>query len=321
MAVEARPRPARWPADQAHLNFVALLPTWLPPGMATVEVLIRPESVTRWSSLLLRASGGGRVWRLKEFLYDWWVPTSTATNLVGELQPLVTSGQVGFTGMDYRQRPAACLASWRTQLELAAEAGPLPRGEAAAFYAGLLPADPAAAADLVRLPFATVSFVARSGQGPWGYDLIAGCRWDADRGVVAAHAPLPLPIPDPLPAPWAWDSGAFRSTRRHAEVQVLLRHAGNWNDIIWIRGTALDSADAVPVPPLSDLADRYRPELVSLGRRDVWMGARSPLGPRLAAWREGGATWDARARASLAMDAAGWRAFIAALPDLTAPPS
>lgn len=311
-------------AAQPYCNFVVLEPRHLPEGCALGPISVRTEG-DRWSTVHFRLVGKGRRLRVKQFHFDWWTLTDSATNLVDTGTPFKAGGTVGWHGTDYKRLAAACWHRLRTQVEISVEEGRFHPEEIEALCAGLEPADPGAASTIPPVPFARISFTVRRRRGPWGLDRIAGCTWTTDLAQAVQGSAMPALVPGLLPPGFAFDSAGWRRSRRGAggEFQALFRHTGNWSDCIYLRGTQPGATDLVSVPP--DAAQRkvyhwyaldLRGQSCHFGTALAVVGGRlqpSPYGGYAAVWVEAGVHWECYSRASAVLTAEAFRQFVSSL--------
>lgn len=164
---------------QAWCNFVLWTPGRLPAGCGTAPGSMRREAppgrttgheagFTPWSennpaSYRLEIGGDGRRLRLKQFLYDWAFPALDHPCLWGNPTRARTLPGDGvlWLGTDYESRPGASARLARTTIELSVLAGEFGDDELADLYAGLRPADEAAADLVGATPFAALNYWAR----------------------------------------------------------------------------------------------------------------------------------------------------------------
>ena len=114
---------------QDWCNFVVLRPEWLPSDCRLSRVTVRAESLERPSSLRMSVEGRGRSLRLKQFYMDWWIPTSSDTNLTAPGRAFVAAGIVGYLGRNYKGQDAACIHRYGASLELSVTEGRFPDAE------------------------------------------------------------------------------------------------------------------------------------------------------------------------------------------------
>ncbi len=309
---------------QPHCNFVVLEPRRLPEGCAVGPIWARTEA-DRWSTVHFRVSGRDRRLRVKEFFYDWWNLTDSATNLVEVGRPFRAGATVGWQGIDYKGLAAACWTKLRTQVEISVEEGRFDPEEIEALCAGMEPADADAASQIVSVPFARISFTVRRHRGPWGLNRIAGCTWSDHLQQSLASCGVPAMVPANLPQGYAFDSAGWRRSRRGmgGEWQLLLRHTGNWTDTIHLRGTQPGNTDPVSVPPEPAVRKSYQWSPLDLRGDTFYLGvAQGPADSRnrpssyggwAAVWGEGGLQWECFARASGHLNTDAFRQLILAL--------
>ncbi|MBI4463671.1 MAG: hypothetical protein HY647_03105 [Acidobacteria bacterium] len=292
---------------QAWCNFVVLRPGWFPPGCRLRTLTVRAETPEHASSLRMLVEGQGRSLRLKQFYLDWWIPTSADTNLTGPGRPFVAAGIVGYFGRDYKGREAACIHRFGSLLELAVAEGSFSPREMQDFLERLEPETPEAVPQLAALPFARISYYARKGpsRGPWDYDLLSGCRWNADREFLRREEdPSKIYYPSQLPAHFEFDSvGVCREpSSHHWEYQLLFRHRGNLTDNVWLRAVGEETEKILWISPGLDQRMGIRLHPVRLKHRTVRAGSTSePYGERVAQWTENGIAFEVHARASLSV--------------------
>ena len=304
---------------QDWCNFVVLRPAWLPSGCRVGQVTVRAESLERASSLRVIVQGDGRSFRLKQFYLDWWIPTSSDTNLTAPGRAFVAAGIVGYWGRDYKGQDAACIHRFGALLELSVPQGHFREEELVQFFENLRPVVPEAVEQLARLPFARISYYARKGPGlgPWNYDLLSGCRWTTDRTVLRSEfAPEQIYFPRQIPARFEFDSVGTRHEpgSRHWEYQLLFRDCQNLTDTIWLRAVGEETEKILSISPGLDRRMGIRLRPVALQNRAVRLGSSSePYGERVAQWIESGVALEVHARASLHMGESDFLAFLDSL--------
>ena len=297
-----------------------LRPEWLPADCRLGTVTVRAETLEHSSSLRISVEGTGRSFRLKQFYPDWWIPTSSDTNLTAPGRAFVAAGIIGYWGRDYRGRDAACIHRFGAMLELSILEGHFREEELISFLENLQPVVPEAIAELARLPYARLSYYARKGPGPgpWNYDLLSGCRWSTDRAVLRAEfPPAKIYYPEQLPNRFEFDSVGTRRdpASHHWEYQLLFRDCENLTDNLWLRAVGEETEKTLWIAPGLDQRMGIRLLPVELGRRTVRYGSVSePYGERVAQWIENGVALEAHARASLHV---GTREFLAFLDSLS----
>lgn len=290
---------------QNWCNFVVLRPEWFPSDCRVSRVTVRAESLQHPSSLRMSIEGPGRSLRLKQFYMDWWVPTSSDTNLTAPGRAFVAAGIVGYRGRDYKGREAACIHRYGALLELSVLEGHFRDEEILSFFENLQPAVPEAVEQLARLPFARLSYHARKGPGlgPWNYDLLSGCRWGTDRAVLQQEfTSAQIYYPRRLPARFDFDSVGTRHepASRHWEYQLLFRDRENLSDNLWLRVVGEETEKILWISPGLDRRMGIQLTRVELGHRTVRYGSSSePYGERVAQWTENGIAFEAHARATL----------------------
>ena len=316
---------------QDWCNFVVLRPDWLPSDCRLAQITARAESERHPSSLRLTVEGHARSMRLKQFFMDWWIPTSSDSNLTAPGRAFTAAGIVGYLGRDYKGREAACIHRSGTLLELSVAHGHFSDQEITAFFEGLQPSMPGAVAQIAALPFAQVSYYARKGPGPgpWNYDLLTGCRWTPAHGLEMNDAIFALQqfdpslvfLPQRLPPRFAFDSVGTRiePAIHNREYQLLFRHRDNLTDNIWLRAVGEETERILWISPGLDRRMGIRLEGVQLSRRKVRMGSTSePYGERVAQWAENGIAFEVHARASLHIRAEDFTALLDSLAPLPA---
>ena len=304
---------------QDWCNFVVLRPEWLPADCRLGPVTVRAETLEHSSSLRISVEGAGRSFRLKQFYPDWWIPTSSDTNLTAPGRAFVAAGIVGYWGRDYRGRDAACIHRFGAMIEISILHGHFREEELISFLENLQPVVPEAIRELARLQYARLSYYARRGPGPgpWNYDLLSGCRWSTDRAVLRAEfPPAKIYYPTQLPDRFEFDSVGTRRdpASHHWEYQLLFRDCENMTDNLWLRAVGEETEKTLWIAPGLDQRMGIRLLPVELGRRTVRYGSVSePYGERVAQWIENGVALEAHARASLHV---GQREFLAFLDSL-----
>ncbi|MBI3895504.1 MAG: hypothetical protein HY313_06195 [Acidobacteria bacterium] len=292
---------------QAWCNFVVLRPGWFPAGCHLSNVTVRAETPEHYSSLRMLIEGQGRSLRLKQFYLDWWIPTSSDTNLTGPGIPFIAAGIVGYFGRDYKGREAACIHRFGSVLELSVTEGNFQPKEIQDFLEHLEPEIPEAVQQLAALPFAHLSYYARKGpsRGPWDYDLLSGCRWSTDREILRQEGfPSKIYYPTQLPPQFEFDSvGVCREpASHHWEYQLIFRHRGNLTDNLWLRAAGQDTEKILWISPGLDRRMGIRLHPAHLKQRTVRVGSSSePYGERVAQWTENGIAFEVHARASLSV--------------------
>ena len=304
---------------QNWCNFAVLRPRWLPEDCRVSTVTVRAENPRHSSSLRISVEGRGRSLRLKQFYLDWWIPTSSDTNLTAPGRVFVAAGIVGYRGRDYKGREAACIHRFGSLLEVSVLAGPFSDEELSGFFENLEPAVPEAVEQLARLPFARISYYARKGPGlgPWNYDLLSGCRWSTDRAVLRKEfAPSQIYYPLRLPARFDFDSVGTRHepASRHSEYQLLFRDCENLTDNIWLRAVGEQTEKILWISPGLDRRMGIQLKPVRLANRAVRLGSSSePYGERVAQWTESGVALEVHARASLHLGESDFVSFLDSL--------
>ncbi|MBI1956017.1 MAG: hypothetical protein HYS38_06445 [Acidobacteria bacterium] len=319
-SVPSKPFECTFEEAQDWCNFVVLRPEWFPVGCQLSKLTVRSETSEHPSSLRMLIEGQGRSLRLKQFYLDWWIPTSSDTNLTGPGKPFVAAGIVGYLGRDYKGTEAACIHRFGSLLELSVTEGNFQPEEIQAFLERLEPQVPEAVPQLAALPFARISYYARKGpsQGPWNYDLLSGCRWSADREMLRREwDPSRVYYPRQLPASFEFDSVGIvhEPSSHHGEYQLLFRHRGNLTDNIWLRAVGEETEKILWIAPGLDRRMGVQLNPVRLKHRTVRVGSTSePYGERVAQWTENGIALEVHARASLSV---GEKDFLSLLDSLS----
>ena len=288
---------------QDWCNFVVLRPAQVPSDCRIAKVTVRPECLQHASSLRVEIEGAGRSLRLKQFYMDWWIPTSSDTNLTAPGKTFVAAGIVGYFGRDYKGQEAACIHRYGSLLEISVLQGEFGEEELVSLFENLECVVPEAM-ELARQPFAEVSFYARKGPGlgPWNYDLITGCRWSADLSVLREEfVPARIYYPKRLPDRMEFDSLGIRheTSSRHWEYQLLFRDRENLTDTLWLRAVGEETEKILWISPGLDRRMGIQLKPVHLSGRTVRVGSTSePYGERVAQWIENGVALEAHARAS-----------------------
>jgi hypothetical protein len=316
----AEPFPCTFEEAQDWCNFVVLRPGWLPADCGVSKITARAECLQHASSVRVIVQGQRRVFRLKQFYMDWWIPTSSDTNLTAPGRPFVAAGIVGYFGRDYRGQDAACIHRFRALLELSVLEGHFREEELTAFFENLQPAVPEAVEQLARLPFARISYHARKGPGqgrPWTYDLISGCHWTTDRSVLPSEfAPAQIYYPRQVESRYEFDSVGTRHepASRHWEYQLLFRDCETLTDSLWVRAVGEETEKILWISPGLDRRMGIRLRAVELRNRTVRLGSISePYGEHVAQWSENGVALEAHARASLHMSERDFTSFLDSL--------
>lgn len=309
---------------QPYCNFVVLVPRQLPAGCQLGPFSVRTEG-DRWSTVLFRVEGPGRRLRIKEFLYDWWTLTETATNLVGPGRPFRVGTEVGWHGIDYKGLPAAAFHRFRTQVEITVEEGEFAPAEIEALCEGLEPVHRESAHLLLQVPFARLSYTVRRGRGPWGYDRVAGCTWTTDLRQALAAVGMPVLVPAVLPVGLQIDSVGYRRSRKGAggEFQLLIRPATGGADTIHLRGTQPGAQGGVTVPPGPDLRRQFQWSTPDLRSEPFYFGhilaqsgegvQAAPWAGWAAVWHEEGVNWECHGRPGAILSLEGFRNFLLSL--------
>ena len=318
-------RAADFKEAQPYCNFVVMAPGWLPEGCHLGSISVRTEG-DRWASVHFRLHGQARQLRIKQFHYDWWTLTESGTNLVGSGLPFAVRGTVGWHGTDYKGQPASCWGCLRTQVEVSVERGSFEPGEIEELCARMEPADAEAADLIARVPFARISHTVRRGEGPWGYDKIAGHRWTTDLIEAIAGCNMPALEPEYLPAGFAFDSAGWRPSAgegRGGSFQAVFRHTGNWTDCLHLRGTQPGAPDPIAVPPDFTRLKLYQWQRFSAGDTTFHVGSTlaqdgthsylSPYGGHRAIWAMEGVNWECSSRASVVLSLEPFLGFVSSL--------
>ena len=318
-AAEQEPFACSLEQAQQWCNFAVLRPEWLPPDCSLGEVTVRPESLKHPSSLRLTVTGGQRSLRLKQFYMDWWIPTSSDTNLTGPGRPFIAAGIVGYLGRDYKGQQAACIHRLGSVLELSVLEGQFLDEEIQRFFDNLQPQLTEAAAELSPLPFARLSYYARKGPGPgpWNYDLLSGCSWSAEQHVLQSQfAPSQIYLPRQLPRSFVFDSVGTRHepASHHWEYQLLFRSSDNWTDNIWLRAVGEETEKILWIAPGLDRRMGIHLQPAHLPHRTVRVGSTSqPYGEQVAQWMENHVALEVHARASQRFGPQDFLAFLDSL--------
>ena len=318
--VSSKPFECTFEEAQNWCNFVVLQPGWFPADCRLSKPTVRAETLEHASSLRMLIEGQGRSLRLKQFYMDWWIPTSSDTNLTGPGRPFVAAGIVGYMGRDYKGREAACIHRFGSLLELSVTEGNFRPEGIQAFLERLEPPVPEAVPQLAALPFARISYYARKepSRGPLGYDLLSGCRWSSDREILKREEDhSKIYYPRQLPAHFEFDSvGVCREpASHHWEYQLLFRHRGNLTDNIWLRAVGEETEKILWISPGLDRRMGIQLHPVRLKHRTARVGSTSePYGERVAQWTENGIAFEVHARASLSV---GEKDFLSLLDSLS----
>ena len=133
-SVPSNPFECTFEKAQDWCNFVVMRPGWFPAGCRLSKLTVRAETPEHSSSLRMLLEGQERSLRVKQFYLDWWIPTSSDTNLTGPGQPFVAAGIVGYLGRDYKGMEAACIHRFGSLLELSVPEGNFRPEEIQAFW-------------------------------------------------------------------------------------------------------------------------------------------------------------------------------------------
>ncbi|MBI4463764.1 MAG: hypothetical protein HY647_03570 [Acidobacteria bacterium] len=253
---------------------------------------------------------------------DWWVPTSSDTNLTAPGRPFLAAGIVGYFGRDYKGQQAACTHRFGSVLELSVLEGQFPDEEIRKLFDHLQPELPEAVAELAPLPFARLSYYARKGPGPgpWNYDLLSGCCWGTDLETLREQfSSSRIFLPQQLPGSFVFDSVGTRyePASHHWEYQLLFRSSQNWTDNIWLRAVGEETEKILWIAPGLDRRMGVHLRPIRLAHRSVRIGSTSqPYGEQIAQWTEDGVALEVHARASLHLDEKGFLQFLDSLAPL-----
>lgn len=298
-------------AAQSRCNFVVHEPTWLPEGCEITEHTLRPEQppgrpegtdaaklgLSPWSEANLCAlrtviAGDGRSLRLKQFLYDWAPPAAGIASLWDspEVAPFPCLGATGWTGVDYHDRPGACVYLPRAAIEAVAIEGTFAPEEFEQLLSSLRVADPAGAAAVDAAPFHSLNYwvhyrvpPTRPPYGLWAYNQRR--RYHLSRMIDPAEAAGGL-----LPNAHGWeiDSALLMEDpeANHREIETIARRGSSF---VRLSAMNADSAVALPVPPEPE--DHFAAVRTALETRrgTLWLAALAePEGPWEAVWEEDG---------------------------------
>lgn len=311
------------PAEaQDFCAFAVVVPSELPQGTVMTQATVRPEGPEQWSSVRLTVAGGGRRLRLKQFHFDWWRPTSAATELRRVRSVTRAGPHVVFWGRDRRGRAAAAATLGRTQVEVRIEQGTFVELELVRLLAGLRLVQPERLPLLAAAPFPTVSYHVRVGHGPCGLDELAAARWLTDLAHLAARSPVPVLLPESLPPGWAFDGGALWPSPPPAQVQWLLSADSPFGPatVVYARARPINDTQALKLPPTLPVEEGWRLRAEAVRGRRGWVGRQGGplLGGWMVAWTEPrlGASYQLFVRAGVIQDARALSVFLAGLRSL-----
>ncbi|MFY0545549.1 hypothetical protein [Brevibacillus sp. H7] len=221
---------------QAFVNFVILVPAYLPEGTVLAGVTVRKETSKTRSSIRFEVIGQNRTFRVKQFFYDWSIPGIYAdTNLVGQGEPFVLHGVAGFIGRDYKGNDAVAYARWFTQVEISVLTGQFSREDLLSFCNGLVPAVPAAVSNIGEKAYAVTSHTARFHVPRWSQDdPINRVHWQAADLFDSNDSSDDVRLPPIQFQDFIWDSVGRYHQADAMEYQILLRDENNHTDCIWI---------------------------------------------------------------------------------------
>ena len=220
---------------QLSVNFVILCPFNLPNGCSVKNISLKEESRSSRSSLRFEILSKNRVVRVKQFYYDWGIPTVYAdTNLVSPGKSFEIDGIVGFIGIDYKGNQAACYARWFTNIELSVLKGKFEEDELISIIESLTPLDSYIIENWGKKSFTTTSYTARYGIPKWQEDEISRVKWyennfDINNMISSQN----IIIPAFEYQEFFLDSIGYNQNKFGVETHFLYRSKANYTDGIW----------------------------------------------------------------------------------------
>ena len=220
---------------QQSVNFVILSPVDLPAGCSVKNISLKKESTSSRSSIRFEILSKGRVVRVKQFYYDWGIPTIYAdTNLISPGNSFEINGIVGFIGVDYKGNQAACYARWFTNIELSVLEGKFIDDELISIIKSFKPLDLFFIEKWGEKSFTTTSYTARYGVPKWQEDEISRVRWyeknfDINKRISSQN----IYIPTFEYQEFSLDSIGFNQNKYGIETHFLYRSKVNYTDGIW----------------------------------------------------------------------------------------
>ncbi|HWI49162.1 MAG TPA: hypothetical protein VNU45_13160 [Rummeliibacillus sp.] len=220
---------------QQSVNFVIFCPFNLPNGCSVKNISLKEESRSSRSSLRFEISSKNRVVRVKQFYYDWGIPTVYAdTNLVSPGKSFEIDGIVGFIGIDYKGNQAACYARWFTNIELSVLKGKFEEDELISIIESLTPLDSYIIENWGKKSFTTTSYTARYGIPKWQEDEISRVKWyennfDINNMISSQN----IIIPAFEYQEFFLDSIGYNQNKFGVETHFLYRSKANYTDGIW----------------------------------------------------------------------------------------
>ncbi len=245
-------------------------------------------------------SDGTTTARIKQFLYDWAPPAFDHPSL-WRSKPRPRSFRVGddfgWTGTDFRKKPAAAIQIDRTTVEVAVIGGQLDDENLRAICRGLQPVDPDVRHQIVDTPLAALCYQARHREDaievPTGYWRH---RRDAMRLLVEAVAcdepPPGLPGQRIRPASasgYRLDSVfIYRAAEGGAviEADYVYETPGNPGRYVRILASPCGTAGGVDYPPVLDEQECDTTILGAAGSA-IHHARLEEFGPHEAAWQHG----------------------------------
>jgi hypothetical protein len=239
--------------------------------------------------------------RVKQFLYDWAPPAFDHPSL-WRSRPRPRSfrlgDDIGWTGADFRGRPAAAIQIDRTTVEVALIRGHLDNEGLRSICRGLEPVSPAARERIVTTPLAALCYQARHAEAtvevPTGY-----WRHQRDARKLLATAVAASEAPDDLPgrriapksdAGYKLDSVFIYRAAESGEVieaDFVYEMPGNPGRYIRILASRSETAGGLQYPPAldeqeCDTAIRYE------SGSAAYHAYLEDVGPHEATWQQGG---------------------------------
>ncbi|OMC84912.1 hypothetical protein BK130_04685 [Viridibacillus sp. FSL H8-0123] len=220
---------------QESVNFVILCPFNLPNDCSVKDISLKEETRSSRSSIRFEISSKNRVVRVKQFYYDWGIPTVYAdTNLVSPGKSFEINGIVGFIGIDYKGNQAACYARWFTNVELSVLKGRFEEDELIRIIESFTPTGSFAIKKLGEKSYTTTSYTARYGIPKWQEDEISRVKWYENNFDINKKISLQnIYIPAFEYQDFFLDSIGFNQYKFGVETHFLYRSKVNYTDGIW----------------------------------------------------------------------------------------
>jgi hypothetical protein len=271
----------------------------VPDGLTVESASVRPEAPPH-TELNLGWTIGNRAAhrcelvgkdlriRLKQFLYDWAPPAWDHPSLVGDAEPFIVGGHIGWLGRDFRGLPAVTATLDRTTIEVSLREGECPDELLIELCHALRPVSAAARASILATPFGRLAYRSRHEDRtpavPVGF-------WRHRRGPpdVPVHvhdrAPPGLPVVAP-PARLGYDLDTVQvvgGPRGPLEVEYLYADAADRGRTIRVLASPASAEGGVRYPP----ALEGQPCQVRTGAVHYAYGD-PRYGPHEAVWQAGG---------------------------------